>query len=852
MIGYTANDFVREDAKLATITVSFASSVDERVYQVTRRCGRRTEYLIFDPDLQQKICEGKADVLTFLRRHMGVEDGADLSGLFRDAVGVPQGTFTAAFLQTASQRKGIFDPLLQVEEYRTAAERLNEPRRVLRDRQAQLDVQISAVEARLERLPQLEAECKTRSTDIEESRKELTRNEQELAVVSSQRSQLDALRQQVSTAENRRAQAAQQLTTLNSQAENANKTLQQAQMARQIVAENQAAHDRYVQAQQEQQRLEEQSRQRQQLLSQQATADKALALAQSEIKTQRTRLEEIAQAESLIASLQSVVEHQSNLEKELAELQQQRTRLADAQQANQRQSQELKRLQDRQEALKTQLVRAESLRQQQVMLDQEITTTQQRIDEGRDRLAGFKAEADALKSQSETLGQTTTALCPVCEQLLSEVHRKKLLERNEQRVTTLRAQYSSENNGIKNGESAIKELRQRVQQTSDELLRLPRADESTELAQRIAQMQDELMRVQAQIQQLEKAPAQILALEKQLAQLDNPRQRSQIAAAQANQRSTIEQKLKKAEATKEEVDGQLAALQKELAAFASLDQAIADITQALRAGINGYQQVLSNRRLAETVEEHAESVTRLNELIVSAQSEAAEREREFATIAAQFDPQKLQQMQTTEQLLRNHSASLQTRLKMLVDAQQRAEQEIASLRQQQEQVVALQQKRQQFTEQEQLLETMRSSLRQAGPHITRALIGQISNNASQIFGDLMQDYSRQLQWNEDYSITLEVDGRQRQFSQLSGGEQMSAALSVRLALLREMSNIDVAFFDEPTTNLDDARRESLARQILDVRGFRQLFVISHDDTFEQATQNVIRVKRVDGHSEIQS
>jgi hypothetical protein len=40
------------------------------------------------------------------------------------------------------------------------------------------------------------------------------------------------------------------------------------------------------------------------------------------------------------------------------------------------------------------------------------------------------------------------------------------------------------------------------------------------------------------------------------------------------------------------------------------------------------------------------------------------------------------------------------------------------------------------------------------------------------------------------------------------------------------------------------RRESLARQILNVRGFRQIFVISHDDTFEQATQNLIRVERI--------
>ena len=70
---------------------------------------------------------------------------------------------------------------------------------------------------------------------------------------------------------------------------------------------------------------------------------------------------------------------------------------------------------------------------------------------------------------------------------------------------------------------------------------------------------------------------------------------------------------------------------------------------------------------------------------------------------------------------------------------------------------------------------------------------------------------------------------------------MSAALAVRLALVREMSDLNLAFFDEPTANLDAQRREALAQQIMSVRGFSQLFVISHDDTFEQATQNIIRV-----------
>jgi hypothetical protein len=46
------------------------------------------------------------------------------------------------------------------------------------------------------------------------------------------------------------------------------------------------------------------------------------------------------------------------------------------------------------------------------------------------------------------------------------------------------------------------------------------------------------------------------------------------------------------------------------------------------------------------------------------------------------------------------------------------------------------------------------------------------------------------------------------------------------------------------------RRDNLAEQILDVKGFSQLFVISHDDTFEQDTDHVVRVVKDDGSSRV--
>lgn len=112
----------------------------------------------------------------------------------------------------------------------------------------------------------------------------------------------------------------------------------------------------------------------------------------------------------------------------------------------------------------------------------------------------------------------------------------------------------------------------------------------------------------------------------------------------------------------------------------------------------------------------------------------------------------------------------------------------------------------------------------------------------------MNDYAGRLTWSEDYELSLEVKGYKRSFQQLSGGEQMSAALALRLALLRQLTNISIAFFDEPTAHLDPERRDGLAEKIMQVKGFDQLFVISHDDTFERSAQNYIRIVKENGVS----
>lgn len=81
---------------------------------------------------------------------------------------------------------------------------------------------------------------------------------------------------------------------------------------------------------------------------------------------------------------------------------------------------------------------------------------------------------------------------------------------------------------------------------------------------------------------------------------------------------------------------------------------------------------------------------------------------------------------------------------------------------------------------------------------------------------------------------------------------MSAALSVRLALLKALSNCDFVFLDEPTQNMDELRREKLSEEITKIRGFKQVFVISHDDTFNEKYGNVIRIEKIDGESRVET
>ncbi|MDR2594321.1 MAG: AAA family ATPase [Fibromonadaceae bacterium] len=94
--------------------------------------------------------------------------------------------------------------------------------------------------------------------------------------------------------------------------------------------------------------------------------------------------------------------------------------------------------------------------------------------------------------------------------------------------------------------------------------------------------------------------------------------------------------------------------------------------------------------------------------------------------------------------------------------------------------------------------------------------------------------------SEKYSLYLDNGQNKCSFVNLSGGEQISVAIAIRLALSQEFGNTGLIILDEPTNNLDQSKRQLLAENLPKmVENLTQLFVVTHDDTFRNSATKVI-------------
>ena len=286
-------------------------------------------------------------------------------------------------------------------------------------------------------------------------------------------------------------------------------------------------------------------------------------------------------------------------------------------------------------------------------------------------------------------------------------------------------------------------------------------------------------------------------------------------------------------------------LQKRLEAFASLDQLMTSERERRAASEKDHRIYIESQPIAALLDEREKEMTTIDLELKKNREQLEIIDHTTRKAKSEYSEEAHVSVRNRLEELINRVATLGSGLNASIARLEELKGEISSLLVARTRMATLIEEKERCEQLHSLSDFIRDVLKKAGPFITEAHLQSISMEANQLYRDITGNPMISLRWDMGYEVILEEDGHERSFASLSGGEQMAAALAVRLALLKELSDLRIAFFDEPTTNMDEERRRNLAQQIGRIKDFDQLFVISHDDAFEGFTDRVVSVRGSD-------
>ncbi|MDD2309194.1 MAG: SMC family ATPase [Desulfuromonadaceae bacterium] len=287
--------------------------------------------------------------------------------------------------------------------------------------------------------------------------------------------------------------------------------------------------------------------------------------------------------------------------------------------------------------------------------------------------------------------------------------------------------------------------------------------------------------------------------------------------------------------------------------FSDLDVAIAQAEQERLQHQPARDAYTANLNVAQDLEPRLLHLQKMQRLLETLTGEINVKQGELAKKKGGFEPEQLQKVRLDKETLLAEVATLR---QQIIDLERNAERlvsEINHLNKIQVEIEAKQVEIKSFKEKEKLVKFLRTQVfKNVSAQLSERFREEISLRADRIYRTIAES-DEELNWGDNYQIVLRdmQDGaiRERSDDQLSGGQMMSAVVALRLALLQTIG-ARVAFFDEPTSNLDAARRENLAQafRAIDVgreevteHWYDQLFLVSHDVAFTEITDKIIEL-----------
>lgn len=374
------------------------------------------------------------------------------------------------------------------------------------------------------------------------------------------------------------------------------------------------------------------------------------------------------------------------------------------------------------------------------------------------------------------------------------------------------------------------------------------ADKFADLARQQQRFQAELKSFELQEQQASQASDQLkmLALKSKEVEERAEKLRHRWKAVEACRDGLADLRQRQQQAQQ-----QLAAKQSELAAYGTLQAELDAAEKQKKKYQMGRDLYLANQQQAAGLEKALQDLQKFEDLLKHLLGELELKQQARQRASRNYDAEQHRQLRQQKDALGQQLGALSQRQSGLENELLRLTDEIEKLKQIEEEIKLKRLKIDEYSEKGKLVKFLRNKVfRNVSAHLSERFREEISQRADRIYRTIAEE-DEELFWGENYQILLRdmVAGeiRQRTDDQLSGGQLVSAVVALRLALLQTLG-ARLAFFDEPTSNLDAARRENLAhafraidvgREEVTEHWYDQLFLISHDVAFTEITDQVL-------------
>jgi exonuclease SbcC len=134
---------------------------------------------------------------------------------------------------------------------------------------------------------------------------------------------------------------------------------------------------------------------------------------------------------------------------------------------------------------------------------------------------------------------------------------------------------------------------------------------------------------------------------------------------------------------------------------------------------------------------------------------------------------------------------------------------------------------------------------------------EFSKSFSEWFSMLVSD-NFQVRLSDDFTPIIEQQDYELDYAYLSGGERTAIALAYRLSLnqvinsfLSRIKTRDLVILDEPTDGFSEQQLDKM-RGVLDQLNVKQLIVVSHEQKIETFVDNIIKLKKEQGISKLET